>query len=127
MAKHLPDESIVAALISEGTIQGAAAAVGCTPRTLYERMKQPSFKELYNAAKADMVRAATTKLQTNMAAAVDSIVQIMTDAQTGPGTRLNAAVALLQYGHRFTEQTDILERLEALEQAAAEADTARES
>lgn len=117
--KRLTDEEIIAALITEGSIKGAAASLKCTARTLYERMKKPEFKELYAQAKADILKTATAKLQGNLCGAIDTLAEIMKDTEAAKQTRVNSAVSILQYGARFTETTDILERLEEIEKAQA--------
>lgn len=120
--KRLTDEAIIAALIAEGSIKGAAASLKCTARTLYDRMKSPEFKDLYAQAKADILKTATAKLQGKLCEAVDTLTEIMTDTEAAKQTRANCAVSILQYGARFTETTDILERLEAIEEAQALSD-----
>ena len=117
--KRLTDEAIIAALIAEGSIKGAAASLKCTARTLYDRMKSPEFKDLYAQAKADILKTATAKLQGNLCGAIDTLAEIMTDEEAAKQTRVNSAVSILQYAARFTETTDILERLEAIEEAQA--------
>lgn len=117
--KRLTDEAIIAALIAEGSIKGAAASLECTNRTLYGRMKKTEFRELYAQAKADILRTATAKLQGNLCAAIETLVEIMADEEAAKQTRVNSAVSILQYAARFTETTDILERLEAIEEAQA--------
>ena len=117
--KRLTDEEIIAALIAEGSIKGAAASLKCTVRTLYERMKKPEFKELYAQAKGEILKAATAKLQGNLCGAIDTLTEIMKDTEAAKQTRVNSAVSILQYAARFTETTDILERLEAIEEAQA--------
>lgn len=115
--KRLTDEEIITALITEGSIKGAAASLKCTVRTLYDRMKKAEFKKLYAQAKADILKAATAKLQGNLCGAIDTLADIMKDPETAKQTRANCAVSILQYGAKFTETTDILERLEAIEEA----------
>ena len=115
--KRLQDEAIISALISEGSIKGASELLECSTRTLYERMKKPQFKELYAQAKADILKTATAKLQGNLCKAIDTLVEVMTDEKTAPQTRVNSAVSILQYAVRFTEATDIIERLEIIEKA----------
>lgn len=117
--KRLQDEEIIAALIAEGSIKRAAASLKCTTRTLYERMKKPEFKTLYTQAKADILKTATAKLQGNLCGAIDCLVSVMNDEKTAKQTRVNSAVSILQYAARFTETTDIIERLEAIEEAQA--------
>lgn len=117
--KRLTDEAIIAALIANGSIKGAAASLDCTERTLYERMKKPEFKELYTQAKGEILKAATAKLQGNLTGAIDTLAEVMNDKEAPKQTRVNSAVSILQYAARFTETTDILERLEAIEEAQA--------
>lgn len=115
--KRLTDEAIVAALIECGSIKGAAASLQCTARTLYERMKKPEFKKIYTQAKGDILKTATAKLQGNLCGAIDTLTEIMKDTEAPKQTRANCAVSVLQYGAKFTEATDIIERLEAIEEA----------
>ena len=115
--KRLTDEAIVAALIECGSIKGAAASLQCTARTLYERMKKPEFKKIYTQAKGDILKTATAKLQGNLCGAIDTLTEIMKDTEAPKQTRANCAVSVLQYGAKFTEATDIIERLEAVEEA----------
>jgi len=117
--KRLQDEEIITALIAEGSIKGAAASLECATRTLYERMKKPEFKDLYAQAKGEILKTATAKLQGNLCGAIDTLTEIMTDKEAPKQTRANCAVSILQYAARFTETTDILERLEAIEEAQA--------
>lgn len=117
--KRLTDEAIIAALIAEGSIKGAAASLKCTARTLYDRMKSPEFKDLYAQAKGEILKTATAKLQGNLCGAIDTLTEIMTDKEAPKQTRANCAVSVLQYGAKFTEATDIIERLEAIEEAQA--------
>lgn len=114
--KRLTDEEIISGLIAQGSIKGAAASLECTTRTLYTRMKTPEFKELYTQAKGEILKAATAKLQGNLCGAIDTLAEITQDPEAPKQTRVNSAVAILQYAARFTETTDILERLEAIEE-----------
>lgn len=117
--KRLTDEEIIAALLAKGTVKGAAACLECATRTLYERMKKPEFKELYAQARAHLLKTATAKLQGQLCGAIDTLTEIMNDKETAPQTRANCATSILQFAARFTETTDILERLEAIEEAQA--------
>ena len=117
LKKRNTDEAIISALIENGSIKAAADRLGCTVRTIYERMKKPGFKNLYAQAKAEILKTATAKLQGNLTGAIDTLAAIMKDEETAKQTRANCAVAILQYAAKFTETTDIIERLEALEDA----------
>lgn len=118
--KKLQDEAIIAALISEGSVKGAADSLGCNTKTVYARMRLPAFKKMYSQAKGDILKAATAKLQGNLCDAINTLTQIMKDPASPPQTRANCAVSVLQYGSKYIEQTDIVERLEAIEQIQKE-------
>lgn len=117
--KRYKDEEIIAALISAGTIRGAALELNCMVRTIYERMKKPEFQELYRRAKGEILKAAAAKLQGQLGGAIDTLVTVMNDPDAAKQTRVNAAMSILQYAARLTETTDIIERLEAIEAAQA--------
>ena len=100
MAKRLTDEEIVSALIECGTIKGASEKLGVQLKTLYSRMKKEQFRELYNRAK--------------------SIADIMRDKETSQQVRLNASDCIIRNTIKLLEQTDIIERIEHLEEQTKE-------
>ena len=114
--KRLTNEAIIAALIDKGSIKEAAQVLGCTARTLYDRMKAEEFKTLYAQAKADLISGATAKLQNKLASAIDCVYEIMINPETAAQTRVNCASTILTFAARFTEGTDIIERLERIEE-----------
>ena len=118
--KRLTDESIVSSLIACGSIKESAEQLGCTERTIYERKKKADFQKLYSQARAEILKTATAKLQGNMITAIETLEELMRDPETARQTRANCAVSILQYGVRFTEAVDILERIDALEQNTKE-------
>lgn len=117
---HLTNEAIVTAIIQRGSISAAAQALDCSPRTLYSRMKKPAFQELYNQAKAELMKAAAAKLSNQAAAAVDVLTEVMNDPEAAAQTRVNAAANVIQYAQKLATAADFLERLEELERRAAE-------
>ncbi len=120
MAKRLTDEEIVSALIECGTIKGAAESLGVQVKTLYSRMKSEDFKVLYSRTKSDLLKASAAKMQSNLADACDVIAEIMKDADTAQQVRLNAADCIIRNTLKMLEQTDIIERVEELEEILKE-------
>ena len=104
MAKTVSDEVIVAALMSNGTVKDAAAAVGLSERTIYERMTYGDFQELYKSVKADIVRKAVFQLNKQIGSAVETVTEIMTDKSINPAIRLQAAQTILTNANRFAER-----------------------
>ena len=107
MAKTISDEVIISALISNGTIKAAAAAVGVTERTIYDRMNNGEFRALYKSAKADVVRKAIFELNNQLGAAVETVVEIMNDKEINPAIRLQAAQTILSNANKFSERLNI--------------------
>ena len=102
--KKVSDEQITAALLTTGTIKAAAAAVGISERTIYDRMNNGEFQAVYKAAKADLMRAAVFKINGQLQAAVDTIAEIMTDKENSAATRLQAAQAILNNAGKFMQR-----------------------
>ena len=107
MAKKSSNECIIAALMSNGTIKDAAAALGITERTIYDRMNDGDFKALYLSAKADVIRKATCNLNKQIGAAVDTIVSIMNDSEVNAAIRLQAAQTILNNANKFAERLTV--------------------
>lgn len=109
--KAVSNEEIIAALLGNGTIKAAAAAAGIAPRTIYDRMKDKGFREEYKTARADVVRQAAISLNGKIAAAIDTIAEIMQDQDTNPATRLQAAQTILTHAGKFAERLTAAEQI----------------
>ena len=111
--KAVSDEQIIAALLSNGTIKAAAAAIGVSERSIYDRMNEGEFKALYKSAKADLIRGAVVNLNMQIQAAVDVVADIMNDTSNNAAVRLQAAQTILNNAGKFSQ------RLTAEEQSVA--------
>ena len=104
MATAISDEQIIAALLSNGSIAGAAAAAGIAPRTLYDRMASQDFRVLYSAAKTDIVRTAVFAMQHRLTDAINTVAAIMADEKTPSSVRLQAAQVIINNACKFAER-----------------------
>lgn len=102
--KKATDEQIVAALIGQGTIKEAAAVVGVSERTIYARMNDSSFKMVYEAAKADIIRNAVYNINNQLQAAINTIVEVMEDQDNNPAVRLQAAQTILNNAGKIAQR-----------------------
>lgn len=98
------DEQIIAALISNSSIQAAAEACGISPRTIYERMGYRDFKALYSAARADIIRGAVLAMNSRLNEVTETIYGIMNDTGNPPATRLAAARVMLENAAKFMDR-----------------------
>lgn len=108
-------QQAIIALLSKGTIAGAARSAGVGERTLHTWLGDPTFIEAYRAARRESVRAATAALQRASADAVTTIASIMRDKTAPPAVRLSAARSVLELALQGLELDDVLARLAAVE------------
>ena len=111
------DEKIIAALLTAPTTREAADIAGVTPQTIYNKMQDDNFLTKFRNEKKELLSQTTTFLQANTAEAIKIMRDIAKDSETNAQTRLLAARALCDYSLKFTTQTDILDRLDKLEEA----------
>lgn len=122
MAKLTPKQAkAIEALLTEGTITGAAAVVRIERKTIQRWLHLPEFKAELRANSDAAIIAAAGKLALSADEAIEAIKGVMV-APTLPGAaiRLRAADTLLNHVMRIREQSDILERLAELEAAIGE-------
>ena len=113
----ISDEKVLAALLENGSIRKAAAALGCSAGCVRDRLKDEQFKKQYEDAKAAALNEATDNLSIKLTTAVDVLAKVMTDSETAATVRVSAADSVLRHGLRYVEMFDVLKRLEALEAA----------
>ena len=102
--KAITDEEITAALLANGTIRGAAAAVGLSERAIYNRMQTGDFQAVYRAAKIDLIRAAVFSINNRLQEAIDTVAAIMRDDTNNPAIRLQAAQTILNNAGKFAQR-----------------------
>lgn len=116
MNKTIPDEKIIAVLLTTSTRIEAADNLGISTETLYKRMKKDTFKVKYQKAKDDLISDAIGYLQATMKEAIDTVAEVMRDTDNAPQVRINAADTIMRYAIKLTETVEIVERIEALEE-----------
>ena len=111
-------ERTILALLEHPTHEKAAAALGISAVTLWRRMQNPEFIEAYRKARREAFSQSVIRLQHASAAAVGTLLRIMTDREAPAASRVRAADVVLQTALRGMEIEDIEARLANLERAA---------
>lgn len=109
-------ERALAALLSCPTRAEAAKAAGLDPKTLWRYSQDPEFQQAYRNAVSNLLNDATRQAQQSLNPALSTLRNIVEDREQPASSRIQAARSILEYGLRLTEQSDILSKLEALEQ-----------
>jgi hypothetical protein len=111
-------EQAIAALLTEKTVEDAASKARVSARTLKGWLADPDFAAAYRAARRQLVEGAVGRLQAAAGKAVDTLEQLL-DCAHAP-TRARAALGILERSVQAVELTDVLTRLDAMEQALRE-------
>lgn len=82
---------------------------------MHNRLNQPDFQKKYREACTRLLKDHTAAMQIAMGEAVSVLREVMNNKDCAGGVRVSAAETVLRNGMKMTEQTNILERLEALE------------
>jgi transposase-like protein len=106
----------ILALLTEKTLKDAADKVGIGEATLWRWQQQEEFKKKYQDAKLQAVSHVAARLRQSMVTAVDTLINIAEDKTTPAMARVVASKALLEFGFKASENEDIKQRIEQLEQ-----------
>ncbi len=113
--KRIRDETIIEALLTSATARSAAAKLGINEQTIYRRKRETEFIRKYEETRRERTEMARNALQSTAHAAVETLAQIMRDKNAPAQTRVNASAEILRQNVKYTEMSDILEKIERLE------------
>lgn len=118
--KNSRREILLAALLTYPTIREAAGATGISESTIYAWLKKDDFKAELERRRGELVIDTKNHLQSRLREVTDTILDIMSDKDTPPQTRLNAASEAFRNTMKLIDTADIINRLDALEAATRE-------
>ena len=111
------DTALIVALAAGATPAEAAQQARVSRRTAYRRLEDAEFRRRVAVERDMLVRATVGRLTEASLEAVETLRALAIDQGTAPAVRVSAAKAILDFGWRFREQADVIQRLAALEAA----------
>ena len=109
-------QQALVALISSPTIREASRKSGVAERTINEYMRtDPEFRKAYEENRQGIVREASERMANAFTSAVTTLTDITNDKEVNPSTRVRSATAILEYGLKLWETTDIIQRIMDIE------------
>ena len=111
----------VAAVLAHPRQPAAAAALGISSRTLRRWCALPAFKSALDAERRRLLAAATDALRAGGCEAVAELRAILADKDCPAAVRVQACGCILGHLFRAVEISDVVERLNTLEEAQANA------
>lgn len=94
----------------------AARVCGLSTKTLQGYEKLPEFADALERGRREALADAAHRMAAGYSDTVDALQAIVQDDSAADPARVAAARALLEYGLRFAEITDINKRLDKLEE-----------
>ena len=105
----------LAALLASKSRAEASRRCGLGLRTLQDYEKIPEFAEALEKGRREALADAAHRISAGYADTVDALQAIVRDDAAADPARVAAARALLDYGLKFAEITDVNRRLDKLE------------
>ena len=110
-------EQALTALITSPTIREASRKCGVAELTINEYLRtDEEFRPAYEQHRQAIIRDASEKMTNALTNAVSTLSEIMNDKESNTATRVTASKAVLEYGLKLWEVTDINARLTAIEE-----------
>lgn len=105
----------LAALLACKSRAEAARACGLSTKTLQGYEKDPVFADALERGRREALADAAHRMAAGYSDTVDALQAIVRDDSAADPARVAAARALLEYGLKFAELTDVNRRLDKLE------------
>lgn len=110
------DQKIIQALLATCNQQEAARVSGVSVATIRRRLEKKEFMEAYDQVRREAYKLAMARIQKLTDEAAKLIEEVLKSDEPA-STRLSAARLVLEYATKWTELSDIEDRLSELEQA----------
>ena len=117
LPKIVSDAKLLETLLSYGSAERAAQALGISRTAIFKRLQNDAFRAEYNAAQTAIVSAVALEMTAILSDAVGALHDVVTDDVATDNAKISASNALLTHCNRYVETANILRRLDALEQA----------
>jgi AcrR family transcriptional regulator len=113
MPKETNKEKVLVALLETPSIRDAAKSSGISEATIYSYLKDKEFSADYRNARRQTVETAIAQMQGAASEAVERLKELQ--YCENPAVAARCAQIIFESSVKGLETTDILERLEALE------------
>lgn len=99
------------------TVEEIADVCGLAPGTIYNYQRDPEFRKALQAEQGRMLAVASTRLADGTTKAVQYLLDLIDTEEESTTNRRLASIAVLDIAHKYSIGTEVLNRIEAIEQA----------
>ena len=115
---YCEDERVIGAFLNNYRMVDVIRETGLSRKTVYKIRNDPSFQKLIQERKDAILKAAVNKMQGYLTRDVEILQTIIEDPNTSAQTKVNAIQTLMSQLRDWTTTTDIITRLNALQQSS---------
>ncbi len=108
-------QQLILAMLSQPTLQKAAASIGISEATAWRIRQTPEFQWEYQQARRETVLHSLARLQQGSGAAVATLFKILMDTNNPASARVQAASRILDLSKSALELEDLEIRVRQLE------------
>lgn len=101
-------------------IKDICNSLNITRPTYYKYMSDTDIKDAIIKQRLDIMQSAVNNLQTNLMLCSDELIKIVKSDETTPQTKINAINCIFNNCYKLTEQVDIINKINDLEQRLSE-------
>ena len=113
---RITDERMIEALITTSSVTKCAEVLGCTRKSIYDRMKKPEFYAKLQQQRKDSFTLATSKVTNAQEQAVQTLIDIMGSEDANDACRIKASQIILDACLKTTQQIDVIDQIHELKQ-----------
>lgn len=106
----------IIALMTCDTIAQAHEVAGISQASAYKYLKDPAFKRAMSEMRMELMRSVTNKLMNSGTQAVDALIGVLNDRNAPHTAIVSASRTILEHLTKTFELSDIVDRLEQLEE-----------
>ena len=114
--QRISDEKMIFAILSNKDLLTASKTLGISVQSIYNRLRKPEFRQRLQQERQGKFEVANSKLTDSMGKALSTLVEILEDTNISAGVRIRSAQILLDITLKVTEEANIIQRLDSLEE-----------
>lgn len=109
------DERVISAFLTNYRAVDIMAETGLSKSTVYKLRNNQAFQKVIKERKEAILKSSVNKMQSYLTKDVEILQKIIEDPETSPQVKINGIRVLMEQLRDWTMTTDIIKRLEALE------------
>ena len=112
---YCEDERVISAFLTNFRMVDVMKETGLSKKTCYKIRNDPKFQQVIRERKEAILKTAVNKMQSYMLSDAEALQAIIEDPETPRQVRINAINTKWTHMKEWTTTTDIMKKLEALQ------------